>query len=115
MTTLPLAKNRTLPKGITIATYKTKEGEVKKYRVKAQKREFKFDKTYETLEEATEALLLTKSQNGKNLLLNHYKEQEELEQQAWQYIAQPTLEFYINKYIQAYIDVLPSTTDLERR
>ena len=54
MTTLPLAKNRTLPKGITIATYKTKEGEVKKYRVKAQKREFKFDKTYETLEEATE-------------------------------------------------------------
>lgn len=115
MTTLPLAKNRTLPKGITIATYKTKEGEVKKYRVKAQKREFKFDKTYETLEEAIEALLLTKSQNGKNLLLNHYKEQEELEQQAWQYIAQPTLEFYINKYIQTYIDVLPSTTELERR
>lgn len=115
MTTLPLAKNRTLPKGITIATYKTKEGEVKKYRVKAQKREFKFDKTYETLEEAIEALLLTKSQNGKNLLLNHYKEQEELEQQAWQYIAQPTLEFYINKYIQTYIDILPSTTELERR
>lgn len=115
MTTLPPTTRKALPRGMTIATYKTKGGTVEKYRVKVKKGTFKLDKTFDSYEEANEALLLTKPQTGKILIEQNKKEQEELEQQAWQYIAQPTLEFYINKYIQAYIDVLPSNTELERR
>lgn len=116
MTTLPhTLPPMALPRGITIATYKTKLGVVQKFRVKVQKREFKLDKTFESYAEAYETLLLTKPVNGKILLDKHQKEQEEIEKQAWEYIAQPTVEFYINKYIELYIDTLPKTTELEKR
>ena len=116
MTTLPhTLPPMALPRGITIATYKTKLGVVQKFRVKVQKREFKLDKTFDSYAEAYETLLLTKPVNGKILLDKHQKEQEEIEKQAWEYIAQPTIEFYINKYIELYIDTLPKTTELEKR
>ena len=92
MTTLPhILPPMALPRGITIATYKTKLGVVQKFRVKVQKREFKLDKTFDSYAEAYETLLLTKPVNGKILLDKHQKEQEEIEKQAWEYIGQTTI------------------------
>nr|WP_294866801.1 site-specific integrase [uncultured Pseudogulbenkiania sp.] len=59
-----------LPKGITPVKYNTRHGEVIKYRVRIKTKEFTFNKVFETLDLAEEALKLSQTIAGRNLLTN---------------------------------------------
>ncbi|MBY4720419.1 MULTISPECIES: site-specific integrase [Ralstonia] len=59
-----------LPKGLSEVKYQTKIGEVVKYRLRIKTKEFSFNKVFETLELAEEALNLSKTIAGRKILEN---------------------------------------------
>lgn len=94
-----------LPRGIQELKRTNKDGSVVvRYRVQINKKDFKADRLFDEKDEAVEFLLASKSFTGKSKikLLEEQKKQEMKIMQD--YIANPTLSTYIDKYIETYVD-----------
>lgn len=94
-----------LPRGIQEISRKNKDGTpVTKYRVQINRKNFKQDRLFESLDEAVEFLNASKSATGQKQI-HLLEEQQKTELKIIQdFISNPTIEAYIKSYIETYVD-----------
>ena len=94
-----------LPRGIQEISRKNKDGTpLKKYRVQINRKNFKQDRLFESLDEAVEFLNASKSATGKKQI-HLLEEQQKVEQKLIQdFITNPNISAYIKAYIETYVD-----------
>ena len=110
------------PRGIQRVEWTNTEGVNIKYRVRIVRKSLKVDRLFDDFEEAVEFLNTSKTRHGKNLINIELKEKTEEEKQFDIYkkifnlfIKNPTVELYINKYIELYVNTLPKETYEQKR
>lgn len=101
-----------LPRGITPVQWKNPVSKTRsiRYRVRVNRKDtssptgrFEFDRLFETLEEAKEALAATKTRDGRLGLTEREKLAEAAKEVAMAMIARPDLRSYMADYIKTYI------------
>lgn len=96
----------TLPRGIQIVHKPNKIY----YRVKINRKDFKVDKYFTDSEEAKQFLALSKATKGKELIYSiESKQERQLDNNNY------SLGYFIDLYIDDYINAKPFTTELQRR
>jgi len=103
-----------LPRGIQELTRKNKDGTpVTKYRVQINRKNFKQDRLFESLDEAVEFLNAAKSATGQKQI-HLLEEQQKAEQKLIQdFITNPNISSYIKAYIETYVDPRFADCDLK--
>lgn len=105
-----------LPRGILKVQYKTKNGTVTKYRVRIDREDFKADKRFDSLQEAKQFLLLSKTAKGKELVYSITEEERQEKKEFYLSVNNDfSVGYFIDKYIEQYISTKPKETELERR
>jgi len=106
-----------LPRGIQQVSWKNKVDKTiqVRYRVRINRKDYQHDQYYDDLKEAEEALSLSKTKQGVELLRK--KALEELQRQSLDlsFMQEPTLSYYINEYVKKFIDSKEQETYLQKR
>lgn len=92
-----------LEKGLSEVIYTTKAGTVKKYRVRITTQEFKFNKLFDTLELAQEALALSKTIAGRNILTNAINGIEEKKAFYAEILSSEALKVHLPIYFEQHL------------
>lgn len=106
-----------LPKGITLITWNTKEGEKSAYRVRITRKDFKGQrsKVFDDLKEAKEYLALSKTVRGKKLIYSVEETEEEKYRLDKENSNNYSFEYFAKMYIRDYIETKPRETELQKR
>ncbi len=112
-----------LPRGIQPVKWKNKDKTTQlRYRVRIQRKDFKADRLFDDLEEATEFLNLSKTVLGREKIFSvsesdkKQQEEENIRKAIFDVFFQdPPVSAYIEKYVETYIDTMPEGTELEKR
>lgn len=100
-----------LPRGITSVDYKTAEGKVLKYRVRVRRKDYQRDKLFDSLEEAKEFLLNSKTNAGREAIAKKSFEQEYMEE----FMRSPPLGHYIKAYVDENFTYYPNYDGILRK
>lgn len=90
-------------KGIRAVSYKTKDGNTIKYRVRINREGYKVDKLFDSLKEAREFLALSSSEDGRKAITQFSEQQAQTDKLLKEYIDAPDLSYYLNAYYARYI------------
>ena len=96
----------TLPRGVQQVSYKDSSY----YRVRISRKNFKADKYFKELEEATEFLALSKAKKGKELIYSITEEERKSKPSYGDF----SLGYFVDKYIEDYLSS-DCKTELEKR
>jgi len=96
-----------ISKGVQLIKHKNKSTKetILKYRVQINRKDFKLDKLFDTLEEAQECVNLAKSDSGRNSLLVRSEKRTELDN----IFKTQSLDHWFAKYIELYIPEVKQT------
>ncbi len=94
-----------IPRGVQQIEVPVKSGQfIIKYRVQIKRKDFKRDKTFDTLEQAVEFLNASRSITGRTKIELIEERAKDVEQYFSQYLKNPPLSTYIKNYIERYIE-----------
>lgn len=101
-----------IPRGVTVVKWKHKTDKTTqiKYRVRIVRKDYKADKLFSDLDEAIEFLKLSKSKRGKDVIYNLSEKEEQERKRIADFIANPPLKIYIDKYVDDYVKTKPQIT-----
>jgi integrase len=105
-----------IPRGIQVVKYKNKDKSIQiKYRVRISRQDFKADKLFDDLSEATEFLALSKSTKGKEKIFSITDKEAQEIAIIQDIIRNPPISHYIKKYIEDYVEKREQDTYLKQR
>jgi len=106
-----------IPRGIQLVEWKNKHDKTKqiRYRVRVQRKDYQCDELFEDLEKAIAHLNNTKSKVAIVKMKEYDKEKEAEAKAISSFLSSPPFSFFVQKYIEKYIDSKDDGTELKKR